>query len=38
MLDISMFLDFYFTKYLFVSGGFYGVCQLVRLLVMRKKG
>lgn len=36
MIDFSIFLDFYFTKYLFVASAFYGVCMLVRKLVMNK--
>lgn len=35
MIDLSIFLDFYFTKYLFIASAFYGVCQLVKKLVMR---
>lgn len=36
MIDISLFLDFYFTKYLFMASVFYGVCRLVKMLVMRR--
>lgn len=35
MVDISIFLDFYFTKYLFLASTFYGVCLLVKKLIMR---
>lgn len=36
MIDLSIFIDFYFTKYLFLASAFYGVCMLVRLLIMRR--
>lgn len=36
MIDLSIFLDFYFTKYLFIASAFYGVCMLVRKLVMNR--
>lgn len=36
MFDLSIFLDFYFTKYLFIASAFYGVCNLAKLLIMRR--
>lgn len=36
MIDLSIFINFYFTKYLFIASAFYGVCLLVRKLVMNK--
>lgn len=36
MIDLSIFLDFYFTKYLFIASAFYGVCMLVRKLIMNR--
>lgn len=33
MIDISIFLDFYFTPYLFGASAFYGVCLIVRKLM-----
>ena len=35
MLDITILLDFYFTKYLFMASVFYGVCNLTRKLLIR---
>lgn len=35
MFDFTILLDFYFTKYLFVASTFYGVCLLVKKLIMR---
>jgi len=35
MIDLSILLDFYFTKYLFLASVFYGICQLVKKLMMR---
>lgn len=35
MLDITILLDFYFTKYLFMASVFYGVCKLTRKLLIR---
>ena len=36
MIDLSIFLDFYFTKWLFMASAFYGVCQLVKMLLVRR--
>ena len=36
MIDLSIFLDFYFTKYLFIASAFFGVCMLVRKLLMNR--
>lgn len=33
MIDISMMLDFYFTKYLFMASVFVGLCRIVRKLM-----
>ena len=35
MIDYGMLLDFYFTKWLFMASIFYGVCQLIRKLLIR---
>jgi len=35
MIDLGIFLDFYFTKWLFIGSTFYGVCRLVNKLIMR---
>lgn len=35
MIDLSILLDFYFTKYLFLASAFYGICLIVKKLVMR---
>ena len=36
MIDLTILLDFYFTKYLFIASAFYGVCMLVRKLIMNR--
>ena len=36
MIDLSIFLDFYFTSWLFIASAFYGVCQLVKMLLVRR--
>lgn len=36
MIDITIFLDFYFTKWLFIASAFFGVCKIVNKLVMRR--
>lgn len=36
MIDISIFLDFYFTPFLFMASIFYGLVNLVKMLVMRR--
>lgn len=33
MIDISIFTDFYFTKYLFLATAFYGLCRCIRKLI-----
>lgn len=35
MIDLTIFLDFYFTKWLFMASVFFGVCKLVNKLIMR---
>lgn len=36
MIDITIFLDFYFTKWLFIASAFFGVCKIVNKLVMSR--
>lgn len=38
MIDFSIFLDFYFTKWLFLGSSFFGVCQLVNKLIFKRGG
>lgn len=33
MIDINMFIDFYFTKYLIIASCFLGICLIVRKLM-----
>lgn len=35
MLDLRIFLDFYFTKWLFMASVFAGLCKVVTSLVRR---
>ncbi len=36
MINIGIFLEYYFTKWLFIGSTFYGVCMIVRKLMVRK--
>ena len=33
MIDLGIFINFYFTKWLFIASTFYGVCRLVKRLM-----
>lgn len=35
MIDLRIFLDFYFTKWLFLASVFFGLCKIVNKLMMR---
>ena len=34
MIDLSIFIDFYFTKYLFMAGAIYGVIKGIKRLMI----
>lgn len=35
MFDFTILLDFYFSDYLFMASAFYGICQIVKKLLIR---
>lgn len=36
MIDLSIFIDFYFTKYLIIASTIYGIFMIINKLIMRK--
>lgn len=37
MIDISIFTNFYFTKYLFMAGAMLGLFKCIKLLILDRK-